>query len=84
MVFLARTPLREHEVAAAPRRGRHPARGAAHLGYRAALANNFAVGWAIFGVRSSLIPLFVVEGLGSVATWTGVGFFVSAAVQGSC
>ena len=36
-----------------------------------------------FGVRSSLIPLFVTEGLGESATWTGIGFFVSAAAQGA-
>ena len=49
--------------------------------YRAAVANNFAVGWAIFGVRSSLIPLFVVEGLHLSAAWTGVGLVLSAVVQ---
>ena len=31
--------------------------------YRAALTNGFANGWALFGVRSALVPLFVVEGL---------------------
>ena len=64
-MFLARTHLREHEVAAgtadvAPTGLATAVRSPA---YRAAVANNFAVGWAIFGVRSSLIPLFVVEGL---------------------
>jgi len=51
-------------------------------GYRAALVNNFGNGWALFGVRSSLVPLFVVEGLDESATWTGIGFLASAAVQG--
>jgi MFS family permease len=46
------------------------------------VANNFAVGWAIFGVRSSLIPLFVVEGLRLGPSWTGAGLVLSAAVQG--
>jgi len=66
-VFLARTALREHEVVAGT--ADHPPTplGTAmrSSAYRAAVANNFAVGWAIFGVRSSLIPLFVVEGLAS-------------------
>jgi DHA1 family multidrug resistance protein-like MFS transporter len=43
--------------------------------------NNFAVGWAIFGVRSSLIPLFVVEGLRLGLSWTGAGLVLSATVQ---
>jgi len=51
-------------------------------GYRAALVTNLGNGWALFGVRSSLIPLFVTEGLGASGTWTGIGFFVSAAAQG--
>ena len=51
-------------------------------GYRAALVSNLGNGWALFGVRSSLIPLFVTEGIGASATWTGIGFFVSAAAQG--
>jgi MFS family permease len=51
-------------------------------GYRAALTTNLGNGWALFGVRSSLIPLFVTEGIGASGTWTGIGFFVSAAAQG--
>jgi MFS family permease len=52
-------------------------------GYRAALLTNLGSGWALFGVRSALIPLFVTEGLDRSTTWTGVGFFVSAATQGA-
>ncbi len=83
-VFLARTALREHEVIAgtadhAPTPLLTAVRSSA---YRAAVANNFAVGWAIFGVRSSLVPLFVVEGLHLGPSWTGAGLVLSAAVQG--
>jgi MFS family permease len=46
------------------------------------VANNFAVGWAILGVRSSLVPLFVVEGLRLSPSWTGAGLVLSAVVQG--
>ena len=82
-VFLARTALREHEVVAgtadhAPTPLRAALRSSA---YRAAVANNFAVGWAVFGVRSSLIPLFVVEGLLLGPSWTGAGLAISAVVQ---
>jgi MFS family permease len=45
------------------------------------VVNNFAVGWAIFGVRASLIPLFVVEGLHLGPAWTGAGLVLSAVVQ---
>ncbi|MGN7780132.1 MFS transporter [Mycolicibacterium sp. 22603] len=36
----------------------------AHRAYRAALLSNFATGWASFGLRVALVPLFVVEVLG--------------------
>ena len=83
LIFLGRTHLLDVEV--------DDARPAATVtlpqalrvsGYRAALVTNLGNGWALFGVRSSLIPLFVTEGMGASPTWTGVGFFVSAAAQG--
>jgi len=82
-VFLARTPLREHEVVAGTADHAPTLLGTAlrSSAYRAAVANNFAVGWAIFGVRSSLIPLFVVEGLRLGPSWTGAGLVLSAVVQ---
>ncbi len=36
----------------------------AHRAYKAALLSNFATGWASFGLRVALVPLFVVEVLG--------------------
>ena len=82
-VFLARTALREHEVAAGSANHAPTPLGTAlrSSAYRAAVANNFAVGWAVFGVRSSLIPLFVVEGLRLGPAWTGAGLALSAVVQ---
>lgn len=35
-----------------------------HRAYKAALYSNFATGWASFGLRIALVPLFVVEVLG--------------------
>lgn len=52
-----------------------------HPAYRAAVAVNFAVGWSLFGVRASLIPLFVTESLHQRAIWTGVGFLFSSVAQ---
>ena len=82
MLFLTHTALHDKEVAA-PQVARTTLKTALrHSGYRAALITNLGSGWALFGVRSSLIPLFVTESLGRSPTWTGIGFFVSAATQG--
>jgi MFS family permease len=53
----------------------------AHPSYRAAVAVNFAIGWALFGVRMSLVPLFVTEGMGQRPVWIGVGFLCSSIAQ---
>ncbi|MEO8555154.1 MAG: MFS transporter [Actinomycetota bacterium] len=83
MVFLARTSLLEHAVAAGTANVAPTPLGTAlrSPAYRAAVASNFAMGWSIFGVRASLIPLFVVEGLRLGPSWTGAGLVVSAVVQ---
>lgn len=49
--------------------------------YRAALSANFANGFVFFGLRSSLVPLFVVEGLRQGPGLAGAGFVVGAAVH---
>jgi MFS family permease len=46
--------------------------------YQAALAANFATGWALFGVRMSLVPLFVTENLREDVVWVGIGFVFSS------
>jgi len=51
--------------------------------YRAALVVNLGTGWTLFGIRSSLVPLFVADVLGREARWVGIGFVVSAVVQGA-
>jgi MFS family permease len=43
-----------------------------HPAYRAALFSNFATGWAAFGLRIALVPLFVVEALGYGAGFAGL------------
>jgi MFS family permease len=49
--------------------------------YRAALAGNFAIGYSLFGVRSVILPLLVVQGLGLGPAWVGIAFTVGALVQ---
>ncbi|HKR48964.1 MAG TPA: MFS transporter [Pseudonocardiaceae bacterium] len=49
-----------------------------HPAYRAALVSNFAHGWALFGVRVSLVPLFVVEVLHRGASLAGLALSVFA------
>jgi DHA1 family multidrug resistance protein-like MFS transporter len=84
IMFIAGTALREHEVIAGTADHVPTPLGTAlrSSAYRASVANNFAVGWAILGVRSSLIPLFVVEQLRLSPSWTGAGLVLSAVVQG--
>ncbi|MFC9327337.1 MFS transporter [Kitasatospora sp. NPDC057015] len=50
-----------------------------HPAYRAALAANFANGWMVAGVRISLVPLFVVDGLGRGGSWAGTSLAAFAA-----
>jgi MFS family permease len=49
--------------------------------YRAALAGNFATGFAVLGVRSTVVPLLVVQGLDLAPGWIGAAFTVAALVQ---
>ncbi len=49
-----------------------------HRAYRAALFSNFATGWAAFGLRVALVPLFVVEGLGRSAGTAGLALAMFA------
>lgn len=50
-----------------------------HPTYRAALAASFANGWAVFGVRVAMVPLFVVEVLRYGDAWSGYALGVFAA-----
>jgi len=85
MLFLNRTELHELDAVASSSAGQTTLGQALRVsGYRAALAASLGNGWVLFGVRSSLIPLFVTdpEGIGASATWVGIGLFASAATQG--
>jgi MFS family permease len=52
-------------------------------GYRYALIITFVASWVLFGVRTSILPLFITEELKSTATVVGLGFTVSAVIQGA-
>jgi MFS family permease len=82
MVFLTRTSLHDRVVDDRPEDRTSLGAALRISGYRAALTASLGNGWALFGIRSSLIPLFVTEGIGASGTWTGIGLLVSAATQG--
>ena len=52
-------------------------------GYRYALVITFVASWVIFGVRTSILPLFITEQLKSTAAVVGWGFTISAIIQGT-
>ena len=49
--------------------------------YVTALVVNLGVGWVLFGVRNSVVPLYVTENLGRTAAWAGAGLFAGSAAQ---
>ena len=50
--------------------------------YRIALALTFLGSWVLFGLRSSLVPLFVTEELGASTSVVGLGFTVAGLANG--
>jgi MFS family permease len=84
LVFLSRVRLhdREEQVSAGRASKREELRAALKdKAYQAALGSNLITGFVIFGLRSSIVPLFVVEGLQRGASLSGIGFLVAAAAQ---
>lgn len=84
MVFLSRTRLAEREdvVAHGEENKLQQLRTALRdRAYQAAITTNLVTGFVVFGLRSSAVPLFVVEGLGQTATISGVGFLIAAGIQ---
>ncbi|KAA0024365.1 MFS transporter [Antrihabitans cavernicola] len=52
--------------------------GLARSAYRSALVSNFANGWAVMGVRTAIVPLFVVEALHRSDALAGIALTVFA------
>lgn len=74
--------LKDSPLAAAAGRDAEPItlrKALRHRGYVAALGSNFANGWAVFGVRVSLVPLFVTEVLHRADSFAGTALAVFAA-----
>lgn len=51
--------------------------------YRTALIFSFVTSWILFGLRSSILPLFVIEDLHSTTSIVGLGFTLAALFQGA-
>lgn len=83
LALLPRTPLAEPPPVPGAPSGTTLAQAFRSRAYRAALAANLTDSWAALGVRNALIPLFVVEVLGLPDSWTYIGFFVVAGVNGA-
>ncbi|MCU1717676.1 MFS transporter [Pseudomonas sp. 5P_3.1_Bac2] len=49
--------------------------------YRAALTSNFAIGFAVYGVRVSVLPLFLLVVLQQPSKWIGIGLTIGALAQ---
>ncbi|SFL45449.1 MFS transporter [Geodermatophilus ruber] len=49
--------------------------------YLAALVANLGVGWVLFGIRNSLVPLYVTEELGRTVAWAGAGLLAGSLAQ---
>lgn len=84
LIFLSGTRLqeREHEVADGEENKLEQLRSALRdRAYQAAITTNLVTGFVVFGLRSSAVPLFVVEGLGETATIGGIGFLIAAGIQ---
>ncbi len=84
MVFLTRSRLREREETVShgeANRLQQLRTALRDRAYQAAITVNLITGFVVFGLRSSAVPLFVVEGLGETATIAGIGFLVTAGIQ---
>jgi DHA1 family multidrug resistance protein-like MFS transporter len=77
-------PRRPVTAASGPRPGalRGIVAGLRAPAYRAAVAANLADNWASVGIRSALVPLFVVDSLHRSTLIVGAGFVVVAALNG--
>lgn len=83
LVYLSHSRLQAREERVGTEEPPTPLRTAVRSSaYRAAVVNNFATGWGLFGLRMSLLPLFVVEGLHLGPAWVGYGLLASTLAQG--
>ncbi|HBJ73795.1 MAG TPA: MFS transporter [Actinobacteria bacterium] len=84
MVFLTKAKLHqlEEEVSGGEAEAEESLRDALKDGaYRAALMVSLVGGFVSFGLRISIVPLFITEGLDRGASMAGFGFLIAAVVQ---
>ena len=84
LVFLSKAHIREREemVAHGEENKLRELRAALKdKAYQAALGTNLISGLVTFGLRASVVPLFVIEGLQRGASLSGFGFLAAAALQ---
>ena len=88
VTMMAHTHLREKDPTAPGLTDPEDAKGWRQLvhalrnrAYVTALAVNLGNGFTSFGLRSAIVPLFVVYSLGLKPSWTGYGLLAAAAVQ---
>lgn len=76
-------PEAQHAVAASEVEEESLSLGEAwqNAAYRAAVAVNFAVGFALFGLRFTLVPLYVTRILDERPVWIGIGLVCSSVAQ---
>lgn len=83
LVYLAQSKLQEREKEAGTDIAPTPLSAALRQrAYWAAITNNLATGWSLFGIRGSVLPLFVTEAMLLSESWVGIGIFISAVAQG--
>ena len=84
LFFLSKAKLHELEEEIAPGQDEKQESLREALGdgaYRAALMVNLVTGFVSFGLRISIVPLFITEALDRGASMAGLGFLVAAIVQ---
>lgn len=83
LIYLAQSTLQEREHRAGTDIAPTPLMTALRQrAYWAAITNNLATGWSLFGIRGSVLPLFVTEAMLLSESWVGIGIFISAVAQG--
>ncbi|MDY0914770.1 MFS transporter [Rathayibacter festucae] len=80
-LVLLQRPDRDAEAGAATAVAKPMREVARDRRYQSAVLANFALGWSAMGVRATLVPVLVVEGLGDEPAWTGIAFAIAAVVQ---
>jgi MFS family permease len=84
LVFLSKAHIREREELVAhgeENKLRELRNALKDRAYQAALGTNLISGLVTFGLRASVVPLFVIEGLQRGASLSGFGFLAAAALQ---